>query len=343
MTPVSVAKTTINGTENKLADIVDSAALNQDMKAKMIPNHAAQTYEDHLEAVRRYNLTRPEYFEVPLTRKRFLLEDRRVFSRDPFRAKFTKGKLVDSRGTAIDTSRSRWNFVFLREGVFLCESNRKAQDRTVSHGVLALGAAVFAAGEIVVEKGKVVYIDNRTGAYRLPPVLLEQFSDHLMKQGVIGKNFVLNCHTRDVMFLTRTEIRMFEDAAIPVTDRHLRLLKIGSQEISNKLVQLQQVGQQTGRDELLDLQAFFIKVRHLDELAGPVSKAMMAIVENEYLSVSTRARFLYELYRNARYLDGDYVRRELERIQTEKSLDEKLVKAIATTLVEIASSGPLDV
>lgn len=302
----------------------------------------SQTYEDHLEAVRKYNLTEPRYFEVPLTRRRFVLADRRDFSRDRFKATFRNGSLVDFQGKIIDTSGLRWNFVFSRDGVFLCESKLKSQDRTVSHAVLAMGSAVFGAGEIVVRKGKVIYIDNRTGAYRLPPVLLDQFLDHLKQQATVGKDFVLHFHTRDVMFLTPTEIQMFQDAAIPVTARHLGLLETGRQEISRKLGRLQGVDHRTERDELLDLQAFFIKVRHLDELTAPVGEAMIAIVENENLSVNIRVRFLCEFYRNVSYLNTDYVVRELKRIGNKKSSDKELARQIASTLEEIASLGPLD-
>ena len=303
----------------------------------------AQTYEDHLEAVREYNLTEPKYFEVPLTCRRFLLADRRDFSRDRFRVTFRNGSLLDFQGKIIDTSGLRWNFVFSRDGVFLCESKLKSQDRTVSHAVLAMGSAVFGAGEIVVERGKVVYIDNRTGAYRLPPVLLDQFLDHLKQQTVVGKSFALHFHTRDVMFLTPTEIQMFQDAAIPVIARHLELLETGRQEIARKLAQLQRVDQGTERDELLDLQAFFIKVRHLDEFTEPVGEAMIAIVENENLSVKIRVHLLYEFYRNVSYLNTDYVVRELKRIAKKESSNEKLARQIASTLEEIASLGPLDV
>ena len=302
----------------------------------------AQTYEDHLEAVRKHNLTNPTFWETPLTRKRFALRDQRNFSSARFKVTCKKGALIDSRGKLVDTSGSRWNFVFSRDGVFLCESKMKSQDRTVSHGVLASFSAVFSAGEIVVDNGKVVYVDNRTGAYRLPPVLLEQFRDHLKKQGVLDRTFVLNFHTRDVMFLTPTEILMFNDAAIPVSDRYLTLLKIGRQEISRKLARLRAVDRQTGRDELLGLQDFFIKVRHLDEFTDPVGETMLAIIENDDLSVSIRVRFLYNFYRNVSYLNMDHVVRELNRIRTKESLDEKLARGIAASLNEIASLEPLD-
>jgi hypothetical protein len=307
--------------------------------------HASpHTYDEHLEGVRQHNLTAPEHFEVPLTRRRFIQADRRDFSRTRFKITFKGGQLLHPNGTIADTSGKRWNFVFSREGVFLCESKLKTQDRTVSHAVLALNTAVFAAGEVVVADGKVTYIDNRTGAYRLPPVLLDQFLDHLKQQDAIGEEFVLKCHTRDVIFLTATEIQMFREASIPVTASHLALLETGRQQIAEKLARLQNVNQQTERDELLDLQSFFIKVRHLDELTGAVGTAMIAIVENDDLPVPIRVRFLYEFYRNVSYLDVDYVIRELKRIQKKaSSSDDRFAVRIAATLDEIASLGPLDV
>jgi F0F1-type ATP synthase alpha subunit len=74
----------------------------------------------------------------------------------------------------------------------------------------------------------------------------------------------------------------------------------------------------------------------------PVGEAMIAIIENENLSVPNRIGFLYEFYRNVSYLDVDYVVRELKRIQKSASSDERLERRIAATLDEIASLGPLD-
>ena len=69
---------------------------------------------------------------------------------------------------------------------------------------------------------------------------------------------------------------------------------------------------------------------------------MMAIIENNNLSVSIRVRFLDNFYRNVNYLDTDYVIRELKRIRRKEPLDGKLARRIATSLDDIASLQPLD-
>ena len=59
-----------------------------------------------------------------------------------------------------------------------------AEPHRLHHSSLAGGAPVAAAGEMIIFKGKLYAINNRSGHYRPPPVTLERVIKALKRRGV---------------------------------------------------------------------------------------------------------------------------------------------------------------
>jgi YD repeat-containing protein len=144
---------------------------------------AGDAYQD------RYTITArllPEYvgddiLEDALGRRTMAFDED---ARKRHRLRVRGGRLVRSDGARLDTGGSPFMIVLAPDGELYAAQGDYSSDVKVHHSSFLAGAPVAAAGEVVVQDGKVVRVTSRSGHYKPPMCLLDQLRAELERRGV---------------------------------------------------------------------------------------------------------------------------------------------------------------
>jgi YD repeat-containing protein len=104
--------------------------------------------------------------------------------REQFRLHVENGLLVQPDGTPLDTGGAPYLIVLAPNGALYAGRGDYSSDAKLHHSSFLAGESVSAAGEIVVNAGKVVRVTSRSGHYKPPLCLLDQLSAELVRRGV---------------------------------------------------------------------------------------------------------------------------------------------------------------
>ncbi len=101
-----------------------------------------------------------------------------------FKVTFNESGLFVKDGKKIDTGMSQTMFVMKSDGSIYTSPPIKKKPGAMNHSSLAEGKPIACAGNIKIQNGKLIYIDNDSGHYAPKPEFLVQVLEELKRQGV---------------------------------------------------------------------------------------------------------------------------------------------------------------
>jgi hypothetical protein len=145
---------------------------------------------EHLPGNDVWNVGRPtkprevKYIDRLADREPYRIEARPVKIGDKMEVRLVdaNGDLFDTRGAAAHDGSSCAIFVMNEQGEIFSSTFQEVA--YLHHSSLSGGEKVAAAGELVVENGKLLAITNRSGHYRPGPKLTDQAIQSLREQGL---------------------------------------------------------------------------------------------------------------------------------------------------------------